>query len=281
MDDYGRVELRTASLAKRRRTVRGSTARMPQPARRHTFYSTIEAEKAVYWSASPTPYTGRRRVMPTSHLHTDTRRQIVVNKPPSFPFIVWRRLNSLPLAVLRAIGFVLCLAGSTNAEEKWPSDWDRFRLWDRCRPMDLQVFVDEGAAELGLTKDAITNAVRSRLRSAGLYAKGGESELFAGVQVLGTSFQVNMYYRKKLLDTLSMQVSRAITWQDGNFGTHKMDSQYILVSIYALTDVFVDEYLRVNGVACQEPLLPDGSPSLQRGREGSGAPESPASRVDA
>lgn len=173
--------------------------------------------------------------------------------PPSFLFIVWGRSNVTSLAVLRAVGFAFffCMAGSTNAEDKWPSDWDRFRLWDRCRPMDLRVFVDEGASELGLTRDVITRAVRSRLRSAGLYAKGGESELFAGVQVLSVSFQVNLYYRKKLMDPISMQVARAITWRDGSFGTHRLDPQYILVAVTTLMDGFVDEYMRVNGMVCQ------------------------------
>ena len=173
--------------------------------------------------------------------------------PPSFRFIVRRRPNVTPLAVLRAVGFAFFffMAGSTNAEDKWPSDWDRFRLWDRCRPMDLQVFADDGASELGLTKDVIARAARSRLRSAGLYAKGSESELFAGVQVLGVSFQVNVYYSKKLMDPVSMQVARAITWQDGSFGTHQLDPQYILVATSTLLDGFVDEYLRVNGVVCQ------------------------------
>lgn len=117
--------------------------------------------------------------------------------------------------------------------------------------MELRIFVDEGASELGLTEDVITRAVRSRLRSAGLYANGGESEFFAGVQVLGVSFQVNGYYSKKLMDPVSMQVARAITWQDGSFGTHQLDPQYVLVAISTLVDGFVDEYLRVNGAVCQ------------------------------
>lgn len=172
---------------------------------------------------------------------------------PSLQFIVWGRPKISLFAVLCTVGFALFfyLAGSTNAEERWSSDLDRFRLWDRCRPMDLQVFVDEGASELGLTEDVITRAVRSRLRSAGLYANGSESELFAGVQVLGFSFQVNGYYSKKLMDPVSMQIAHAITWQDGSFGTHQLDPQYILVAISTLVDGFIDEYLRVNEAVCQ------------------------------
>ena len=167
----------------------------------------------------------------------------------SFLTIGLSRPNVTSLAVVFV--FFLCMTGSTVAENELPSDWDRFRLWDRCRPMDLQVFADNGASEIGLTEDVITRTVRSRLRSAGLYAKGSESELFAGIQVLSFAFQVNVYYQKKLADPISMQVARAITWQDGSFGTHQLDPNYILVATSTLVDGFIDEYLRVNGAVCK------------------------------
>ena len=100
----------------------------------------------------------------------------------------------MKLRVLVVFAFLLTATASwTEEASERPSDWDRFRLWDRCRPMDLRVYVDEGATAIGLTEETVTAAVRSRLRAARLYENGSESEFFAGVQMLGFAFQVNVY----------------------------------------------------------------------------------------
>lgn len=152
---------------------------------------------------------------------------------------------------LKVIVFLL-IATASWAEEmsELSSDWDRFRLWNRCHPMGLQVFVNEDAIDIGLTKKTVTAAVRSRLRAARLYENGGESKLWAGVEVHGFAFNVNVYYMKKLMDPVSMQVARAITWQDGSFGTHRQDSGFVLSALSESVDMFIDEYLRVNALVC-------------------------------
>ena len=158
----------------------------------------------------------------------------------------------MKLRVLLVFAFLLTATASWAEEaSEWPSDWDRFRLWDRCRPMDLRVYVDKGATAIGVTKETVTTAVRSRLRAARLYENGSESEFFAGVQVLGFAFQVNVYYLKEMADPASMQMGRVIAWRDGNFGTHRRDSSFVLSSLSESIDSFIDEYLRVNASSCR------------------------------
>ena len=158
----------------------------------------------------------------------------------------------MKLRVLVVVALLLTATASwTEEASERPSDWDRFRLWDRCRPMDLRVYVDEGATAIGLTEETVTATVRSRLRAARLYENGSESEFFAGVQVLGFAFQVNVYYLKEMADAASMQMGRVIAWQDGNFGTHRRDSGFVLSSLSESIDGFIDEYLRVNAPVCR------------------------------
>ena len=63
---------------------------------------------------------------------------------------------------------LLFIGTSVLAEEV--SDLDRFQLWNDCRAMNLVVEgLNQDAAEIGLTREAIETAVRSRLRAARLY----------------------------------------------------------------------------------------------------------------
>ena len=70
-----------------------------------------------------------------------------------------RRMALIPL-------FVILLAPTATVAV---DDYDRFRLWNQCRPLHLAVGVNEGGAEIGITEETISALVRSRLRSARLY----------------------------------------------------------------------------------------------------------------
>ncbi len=72
-----------------------------------------------------------------------------------------------------------------SAEEV--SDYDRFQLWQYCLPTDLVIEgLHKDAADIGLTKESITIAVRSRLRAARLYeADAPFTYVYVNVAVVG------------------------------------------------------------------------------------------------
>ena len=64
----------------------------------------------------------------------------------------------------------LLITGSAAAQEDPVTTLEKFKLWNECGPMRLVVEnVDDDAAAIGLSKEDIAVAVRSRLRSARIY----------------------------------------------------------------------------------------------------------------
>ena len=157
----------------------------------------------------------------------------------------------MPRLILPTVALALVLAAPSGAAEK-VSQADRFRLWNDCRSMGLLVVdLPKSATEIGLTKDAVTVAVRSRLRAARLYrADDGVPFLPVTVTVFGSAFDVSVAYIKWVKDRASGISSGAITWTRGSTGTHGRDASYILSSVSQKVDKFIDEYLRVNEAAC-------------------------------
>ena len=149
---------------------------------------------------------------------------------------------------------LLHTAASASAGEV--SAHDRFRLWNECRPTYLLVEgMDDEAAAIGLTKDAIEIAVRSRLRAARLYnedlSEGAWSYLYINVNVTAHAFSTSAEYMKQLNDVATGLGYAATTWDSGAVGTHGRNSDYILRDVAHRTDRFIDEYLRVNEDACK------------------------------
>ena len=162
--------------------------------------------------------------------------------------------KALPGAMRGPVMVVLLfIATSALAEEV--SDFDRFRLWNDCGAMDLVVAeLDQDAAEIGLTKEAIETAVRSRLRAARLYDADARSYLYVRVSVVvsvvGGGFNVEVDYNKPVVDPASGQSNYASTWDEGGVGISR-DGNYILTVTSRFMDRFLDEYLRVNADACE------------------------------
>lgn len=129
---------------------------------------------------------------------------------------------------------------------------DRFRLWDSCKPMQLVVeHLPKGAANIGLTKEAIETSARSRLRAARIYNSKADSYLYINVNVVGRAFSIGINYKKVLFDAASIEEGYAVTWSVGSAGTHGSDSSYILSFVSQHMDKFVDDYLRVNEAGCR------------------------------
>ena len=151
---------------------------------------------------------------------------------------------------------ILCLA-AVSASAGEVSDQDRFQIWNGCRAMRLVVEnLPDDATAIGLTKDSIEVAVRSRLRAARLYTEDNDeaawSYLYARVNVVGPAFGISIEYWKVVRDLLATGLdNRARTWDVGSTGTHTQNPNYILSSVAEDADKFIDEYLRVNADACK------------------------------
>ena len=142
-----------------------------------------------------------------------------------------------------------------------------FRLFNDCRPMPLEVWVSENNFEL--TRERILTLVESRLRAARLYRapvtleglddKSLErmieyrqsNQLVIGVDTFesGRAYSISMIFRKWLSDSASSENGFGDTWQVGSYGINGTASG-ILQTVSEMIDEFINEYLRVNGVAC-------------------------------
>ncbi len=143
------------------------------------------------------------------------------------------------------------VAASLSHAQTDPEDQlDRFRLWNGCGPADLVVeHLSDAAGEIGLTRDAVTTAARSRLRAVRLYDDEATSYLYVNANVAGSAFGMGIEFRKWVTDD-NGQRGYASTWHIGSTGTHGGDAGYILSSIAQDMDHFIKEYMRVNADAC-------------------------------
>ena len=149
---------------------------------------------------------------------------------------------------------LLLTVASASADEV--SDYERFQLWNECRPMRLSVErLPKDAATIDLTTGAIEITVRSRLRAARLYSNDGPDDagtyLYVNVNVVNPAYGINVEYRKFVKDFATTLAYRTTTWEVGLTGTHGQDSNSVLSSVAHSTDLFIDEYLRVNADACK------------------------------
>ena len=164
----------------------------------------------------------------------------------------WESIMRIACAMIAAV--LALTAAPASAEEV--SDYDRFQLWNKCRPMELIVAkLTDDASDIGLTKNAITVAVRSRLRSARLYStddhEAQNSSLYVSVHVVGAAFNIGADYSKVVTDTMIELSYSSPTWVARGFtGTHGRRADYVLSSVSEMIDQFIDEYLRVNEAAC-------------------------------
>ena len=129
----------------------------------------------------------------------------------------------------------------------------RFQLYTACSPVYLLVEgLPPDAAEIGLTEDAISTTIRSRLRAARIYTAEMEGlRLYVNVNVVGPAFSYGLELDRVLLDSEHGTRGLATTWDRGGVGTHGKDPGYILQSLGQVIDIFIDEYLAVNESTCE------------------------------
>ena len=139
----------------------------------------------------------------------------------------------------------------------WQSDagaWDEFRLGNKCQPIGLIVeSIDGDGAKMGLTQEDITTTVRSRLRAARIYRdlEDRVPYLYVNILVVETAFNISLEFNKWLSDPISGREQFGTTWDKSVTG-RTSGADYVLSSLSRRMDQFIDEYLRVNELACQE-----------------------------
>ena len=160
-----------------------------------------------------------------------------------------RRQTLTVLIALAAIPLAM-VATSASAEEV--NDYDRFELWNDCRPMDLLVEgLDQDSANIGLAVEDIETVVLKRLPAAGLYDAERREHLYVRVAVTRQAFSATMEYRRPVYEPVSDRMGFATTWDTGSIGTHDENANTILIQVWRHRDHFIDEYLRVNADACR------------------------------
>ena len=156
-------------------------------------------------------------------------------------------------ALLIAAAFLIAFPPASAGAVIEKNNLDRFKLWNECSHIDFLVTdLSEEVATIGLAKDTIEVAVRSRLRAARLYGSTPEhvSILIISVKGFGVAFSVSFDYHKVVTDYVTKITWAATTWNTDTTGTHGGEANYILSAVAQLTDKFIDEYLRVNADAC-------------------------------
>ena len=148
-------------------------------------------------------------------------------------------------------GALLAPASAFSAD-----DFDRFQLWNECRPMMLLAIpVPSTGAALNLTEGDLEFAVRSKLERASLYSEDNDrtsrAALIVGVNVLGPAFNVLIQYNKVMRDQSTGLAFSTSAWQGGGMGEHGGRALYVVDSVEQTTDHFINEYLRVNAGACR------------------------------
>ena len=183
--------------------------------------------------------------------------------------------------------FVLALALPGQAlGQSWVSDLeaikaqsreneDRFKLFNECGPMrlDLSVQTEDAPGGLELTEAQVQVTVESRLRSARLYLQPPDvqyddqlyqdalnmasllanNHLHVNIHVVGSAFSNVVEFRKRVNDETTGNSRYAATWKRRTLGTHANNGGYILSGLALLIDEFLVEYLRVNESACGGP----------------------------
>ena len=104
------------------------------------------------------------------------------------------KLTTLFLVLIHSSGSLMAAS-----ESEWGQDMQRFELFNACEPFDLVIEgLDSDARKTGLTKESITMAAESRLRSARLYSSVATGAyLYVNVNVVGDAFTLNLSFNKK------------------------------------------------------------------------------------
>ena len=136
----------------------------------------------------------------------------------------------------------------------------RFELFTNCAAVRLVVHEQMPSFDVQETVEALAS---SSLRDAGI------SEAMDGAAPVlliqlddydGIAFTVSVTFRKRLYDAQTDTTWTAATWQSSGVGlTDRVNVQVIVLAVKSHLDLFVTDYLRVNGKACVESVSRQGT----------------------
>lgn len=155
---------------------------------------------------------------------------------------------------LKVIALFLLITATAQAQseqerQELERQMARFELFTGYAPVRLLVEdLPENAAEIGLTRQAITTTVRSRLRGARIYnSEIRYPYLYVNVNVVGRAHSISLELNQVVFSPAAELSGSVTTWNVGMTGTHGgPGSSYILQGVGQVTDLFIDEYLAVN-----------------------------------
>lgn len=139
--------------------------------------------------------------------------------------------------------------------------YDRFRLFNACRP--VRVMISSTDPNIQRHLDSLRPMVESRLRSARLYtenpveSRNGFLDVrvtMIGLAGFGPAYIIDFQYKKLVTDEYG-ESYHAATWPDRRFrsghGTYG-NAAYIHIKsrLSSFLDLFLAAYLRVNKSAC-------------------------------
>ena len=150
---------------------------------------------------------------------------------------------------------LLIFASPAVAQE--PTAGELFQLYTRCIPVQIgYVDIQDADAELGLSQERVETLLRSRLRGARIYHSGPSTTaadnplLTATVYVSGQAFHLQVGILNRVRRTSINATGIAWTWFRSTTGTHGKNPSFVLGAVSEVIDIFIDEYLRVNGADC-------------------------------
>ena len=169
---------------------------------------------------------------------------------------------------------VLLLAAPTSAQDptladrfkqRWENfgptqeqiyEMDRFALWNNCYPVWFRHGIDD-STKLGLPVFGSSDLLKRKLEDAGLLDDGsveidGSLSFFEiRLDTLGQFYSVHVTFNKQVTDEATGLSSHVTTWGRALPVGMTRNPQDILDRVLDLTDLFIDEYLRVNADACE------------------------------
>ena len=156
-----------------------------------------------------------------------------------------------------AVVITILLSASLPGRTVVEAQQQDLNLFTRCAPMRLIVeeLSEEVARDIGLTEEAIVNAVESRLRAARLFdpdvTRTPSTYLYVQVSLVGRAFSISIQLKRWLLDTGFGLPGSVSVWDEGSTGTYgSAGGQFVLGWVSKHLDSFLTEYLRANEDAC-------------------------------
>ena len=155
--------------------------------------------------------------------------------------------NMVKVLVVAALLLVIgTVTGSATTVTQ--AEIERRQLYTACAPMDFRVedLDSKGVRETGLTRDAIMNAVESRLRAARLFAPLEKQDpirqqyLYVNVHMHGPAFCVNTELLRNV-ENLGYGLPGVVVtvWKTGGGGTHGGNGRYVSGFVSELLDEFI------------------------------------------